>query len=216
MHPRWLTLLSITFVTAIVFVLFAYRLQPVWTPEDLEAQTNTTGSQTQPTVTYVNPKKGASEPELVLVEFGDFQCLACKEFAETLDVLLRTIPEVQIVWKNMPNESIHPLATPSAIAAHCAGEQGKFWEYHDVLFDRQAVLSESLFTEMAAGLGLDQDKFDRCYNSRDTLPLVKKDFEEALALGIPATPTLYIGDEPYIGAIDLNELLGIVRQKLAE
>ncbi len=216
MHPRWLTLLIITFVTVVVFVFFTIRLQPVWNKEAFKKQQQTTEtSLTQPDVTFVNPKKGAAEPKITLVEFSDFACEACREFAQTLDALIRTIPDVQIVWKNMPNESLHELATPAAIAAHCAGEQDKFWEYHDVLFENQIGLSETTFFTIATDLGLDTDSFERCYNNRDTLPLVRKDFEEAIALSIPATPALFIGTDRYVGAYDLNALLTIVRQKLA-
>jgi protein-disulfide isomerase len=216
MSHRWLAILTIGFLALVVFVLFAIRLQPVWTVERLrEGIAASNIDITEPTVSFVNPKKGSAEPSLVLVEFGDFQCAACKDFAEALDVILRTEPSVQVVWKNMPNESAHPLATPAAIAAHCAGEQEKFWEYHDALFDRQVVLTEALFPQIAQTLELDVDRWQRCYDARETLPLVKRDFEEALALEIAATPALFIGEDRYIGARTADELLLIIRQKLA-
>lgn len=110
----------------------------------------------------------------------------------------------------MPNESTHELATPTAIAAHCADRQGMFWQYHDALFERQPYLSETQFTQIATDIGLDVEKFQTCYDARDTLPIVKKDYEEGLALGITSTPTLYIGDQTLVGAVTTQDLIDLV------
>src|SRR5690606_38065167 len=146
-----------------------------------------------------------------LVVFSDFECPACKQLDTSLEVVLRTRPEeVRVVWKDMPNESAHPNATPAAVAAHCADRQGKFWEYHDALFERQTFLDPTLFAPLAAELGLDEGAFARCYDALDTLPVVKKDYEEGLALGITATPTVYIGATPYVGALSADDLLSAI------
>ena len=120
-----------------------------------------------------------------------------------------------MVWKDAPNESLHPLSTPAAIAAHCAGEQGKFWEYHDQLFGQQVLLNETLFPQIAKDIGLDSSRFQSCYDNRDTLPLVKKDFEEAKALSLSATPTIFLKEERLVGFITVEELIGRVREILA-
>ncbi|MBI4599247.1 thioredoxin domain-containing protein [Candidatus Uhrbacteria bacterium] len=215
MQHRWLTLFSIGFLAVIVFALFFLRLQPVRPRFAQTAQPTETAVTTEPSVHVRNPAKGAKEPRVTLVEFGDFQCMPCKDMAESIDVLLRTIPEVRMVWKNMPNESAHPLATPTAIAAHCAADQGKFWDYHDALYAQQATLSESLFPSLAKELGLDMKRFEQCYANRDPLPLIKKDFEEALALQLSATPTIFIGEERIVGLASAEELITAVRQVLA-
>jgi protein-disulfide isomerase len=216
MHPRWLAILIITGITATVFLLFWFRLQPVWTPNGTWQQSGGATTLTAPTVHFVNPKKGAEKPSVVLVEFGDFQCAACREFAATLDIIVRTVPEVQVVWKNMPNESLHDMAIPAAMAAHCAGEQQTFWGYHDALFERQAVLSKALLLDIAEDLALNINAFENCVNQEETLPLIEKDLQEALALGIPSTPALFVGEEMYIGALEVDEVLAIVRQHLNE
>jgi protein-disulfide isomerase len=145
------------------------------------------------------------------VEFGDFQCAACATLADTLDVVVNTYPDtVRVIWKDMPNESAHELATPAAIAAHCADRQGMFWKYHDVLFDRQPVLSEAQLSQIAIDIGLHVGKFQTCYEQRETLPIVKKDYEEGLALGITSTPTMYIGTQTVIGAVSPQDLISMV------
>jgi protein-disulfide isomerase len=212
---RWLTLLVITFLTAIIFLFFYLYLRPVWTPEKDKPKnlTNIT-TITAPTVTFVNPKKGAGQPKLTIVEFGDYQCESCKDLSEALDVLVRTVPEIQVVWKDMPNDSAHSLATPSAIAARCAGDQGKFWEFHDLLFDKQVILSNELFPALAQEIGLDTERFAKCFENQETLPLVEKDLAEALALQITAVPTIFIGDERITGSLTTEELLSLIRTKI--
>ncbi len=213
MSHRWLTFLSITVLGIIVFIFFGLRLRPIEIPEP--QTTTVAGSLEEPTVTFVNPSRGPEDAALTLIVFSDFQCDACATLASSLEVILKTYPEdVRLVWKNLPNESLHAFAAPAAIAAHCAADQDAFWEYHDELFAKQAYLSESLFTQIASTLSLDLDKFQSCYDERETLPIVTKDYEEGLALGLTATPTLYVGNEILIGAIDVQELLSVVQGQL--
>jgi protein-disulfide isomerase len=217
MNHRWLTLLVTAFLAAVVFLLFWLRLQPVWTP-DKSKETSSTAIITNPTaepmVTFVNPRKGAAEPKVTLVVFGDFQCQPCKELAENLAAMLKSVPEAQIVWKDLPNESAHELAVPAAVAARCAADQGKFWEYHDVLFDRQVFLTEDSFETIAAELGLDQEKFSACFENQDTMPLIRKDFEEGQTLTITATPTIFIGSERMTGLLSTEELVNWAEEKI--
>ncbi|MFH1253200.1 MAG: thioredoxin domain-containing protein [Candidatus Uhrbacteria bacterium] len=215
---RWLTLLVITFITAVVFIFFFLRLRPVWTPEKEQSEAaSTTATLETPTVTFINPAKGASQPKVTIVEFSDFQCPACKELATTLEVVLRTDPTVQLVWKDLPNESLHNLAVSTAIAARCAAAQGKFWEYHDAIFEDQITLSETKLKSLAQDLSLDIEKFQKCLTNQETLPLVKKDFEEGTALQITATPILFIGPERLAGAVTAEEILSVIKkQKTSE
>lgn len=213
MQHRWLAFICIAALGLIVFIFFWYRNQPIEVviPEpEIEV-----GSLTEPTVTFVNPAKGAETPTVTIIKFGDFQCAACATLDDSLEVLMKTYPnDVRVVWKDMPNESAHPLATPAAIAAHCADRQGMFWQYHDALFERQSYLNESQFTQIATDLGLNIGKFQTCYDERDTLPIVKKDYQEGLALGITSTPTLFIGDQTVVGAVSTQDLVALVNEQL--
>jgi protein-disulfide isomerase len=74
------------------------------------------------------------------------------------------------------------------------------------------VLDDSVFFPIALAIGLNTESFSSCYNARDTLPIVKRDFDEGLALGILATPTTYINDIPYVGALTADELIRYVEQ----
>lgn len=214
MSHRALTFLCITVLSVLVFVFFALRLKPIELPRPITE--TLTQSQEKPTITFVNPSAGAQGAKVTIVEYADFQCEACGILATSLDVILKTYPDdVRLIWKNLPNESVHEWATPAAIAAHCANKQNKFWEYHHELFTKQTYLSENQFTQIASTIGLDMEKFQSCYDERDTLPIVKKDYEEGIALGITATPALFINDELLIGAPTLQELLDLVQEKIA-
>lgn len=216
--PRpWPILLSIGALTFIVFAFFLLRLKPVVPKTDDVADDGpVAGSLAEPTVTFVNPSRGPEDARVTLVTFGDFQCDACKQMAESLDIVRRTYPEdVRVVWKDMPNEAAHPLATPAAIAAHCADRQGKFWEYHDSLFDRQSYLSEDELRNAGIEVGLDMNAFARCYDAADTLAVVRKDYEEGLALGILATPTVFVGADSYAGALSISQLSQLIQDELS-
>lgn len=212
--PRpWLTFLTIGTLGVIVFVFYFLRLQPVL-PKPI-ATDSTAGTLTRPTVTFVDPSTGPEDAKVTIVEFGDFQCQPCKNLSDSLSAVLRSFPDdVRLVWKDMPNESAHPVATLAAVAAQCANRQGKFWEYHDALFERQTYLSEDELLSAAGDVGLDVDAFSKCYDNRDTLEVVRRDFEEGQALGILATPTVYVGDNAASGALTVEQLTAAVRAAL--
>jgi protein-disulfide isomerase len=213
MSHKWLTFLTIGFLTMVVMVFFWYRVQPL--KIDREAIAEKFEVVTEPTITFVNPSKGAENPSITILEYSDFQCNACASLATSLDEVIAAYPnDVQVVWKDLPNESIHDLATPAAIAAHCADRQGKFWEYHEEVYARQSYLNESVLSQIATDLELDTEKFANCLSTNDTLPIVKKDFEEAMGLGLTSTPTLFIDDDVYVGAISTKEILDIIAKKL--
>ena len=216
MPKPWLIFLSIGTATVITFAFFVLRLQPIRTAPTA-AESAALAPITQPTVTFADPVRGAAKAKVTLVQFSDFQCDACKELSENLQAVMRSYPDtVRLVWKDMPNESAHPLATLAAVAAGCAGRQGKFWEYHDELFDRQAYLSEEEFLKIAKDLELSENSFKACLDAHDTLAVVRKGYEEGQALKILSTPTIYIGSTSYTGALSTEELSKIIQKALAE
>ncbi len=212
MKNSWLIFLSISFLTIVTFVFFFLNTQPIELPKiDPDKQETLT----QPVITFVNPSKGPTSAPVTIVLFGDFQCQACAEMSETIETIRQAYPDnIRVIWKNFPNESLHPEATPSAIAAHCADRQGKFWQYHDQLFTRQSVLSKNTYDEIAKDLALDINRFENCIQSEDTLAIVQKDFEEARALQLSATPATYVGTQLFVGAITLNDLTNLVKTQL--
>jgi protein-disulfide isomerase len=100
---------------------------------------------------------------------------------------------VKYVLRDLPLEQIHPYALKAAEAAHCAGEQGKFWEMHDRLFANQREITRQDLSKHAKGLGLNVAAFDQCVDSGKSETRVRKDLAEAQKLQANGTPTFFVG-----------------------
>ena len=112
------------------------------------------------------PRSAAPSAPVTLIEFSDFQCPFCQRVEPTLKQLRETYGDkVRIVWKDFPLTQIHPQAFKAGEAAHCAGDQGKYWEYHDRLFANQQALQPADLKKHAADLGLDAAAFSSCLDS---------------------------------------------------
>src|SRR2546425_11198883 len=114
------------------------------------------------------PVLGRADAPVPLVESPDYQCPFCQRFfATTLPALKKDYIDtgkLRFVYRDFPLE-MHPHAREAAVAAHCAGEQGKYWEMHDALFQYQAALAPAQLAERARALGLDSSRFDQCLTS---------------------------------------------------
>jgi len=165
---------------------------------------------------FGNPSLGPNEAELTIFVFGDYQCIACAQVEPNLTEAITAYPDrIRLVWKDLPNVKIHPDAMNAAVAARCAGEQGDFWRYHDLLMANQNSLNESNFRLFAMDDDLDVEKFTGCYSGRLTEPLVKRDVEEALSLGIDATPYIFVGNTRLSGAVSVERLRATIDLELA-
>ena len=172
---------------------------------------------TEPVITIADPSLGPQDAPVTLVNFGDYECHSCADLETSLNALHAEYPnELRIVWKDMPNPSTHDEAVNAAVAARCAGEQKKFWDYHELLMANQTQLGPELYTEAAATVELRDGAFARCLENQDTLPLVERTFEEGSALGITATPTLYINGVRYTGSMTTSELRRLIDNELAQ
>ena len=106
---------------------------------------------------------------------------------------------MRLVYKDFPLPA-HSLAVPAHEAARCAGEQGRYWAYHDVLFERQPRFEREDLVEYAINLNLDRERFERCVDSRRFRTAVEADFAEGRELGVRSTPTFLINGKPIMGA----------------
>jgi protein-disulfide isomerase len=140
--------------------------------------------------------QGKADARVVVLEFSDFQCPYCGKFEQT------TLPELRrqyidpgtvlFAFRNLPLESLHPLARGAAEAAVCAGEQGNFWPMHDLQFSRQRELGKDSIATYAKELGLSSGTFQACLTGR-ARALIDADVKLARSLGISSTPTFLIG-----------------------
>jgi len=162
-----------------------------------------------------SPSEGDDSASLALFEYGDFACSACREMQPAVERIFAAYGDrVFHVWKDFP---IHPgLSQPAAAAARCAGVQGKFWPYHDLLFSKKVELAELDFKEAAQSLGLDAKKFDECLADGDAAELVERDLLEAQALGIDTAPTFVIGGAAFSGVASFEDFEALVLAELAK
>ena len=154
-----------------------------------------------------SPRTNMSAQKIVLLEFADFQCPYCTQAHKILKQFMVTHKdEVTLVYKNLPLISIHPEAMASAKAAWAAQQQGKFWQYHDALFNQQDKLGEQLYLDIAKTLNLDLNQFDRDRHSQKADIAIEKDIEIADQIGIQGTPFLVINGQFFSGAVPLSTL----------
>lgn len=114
---------------------------------------------------------------------------------------------VRLAFRNLPLEAIHVSALGAAIAAACAGRQGKFWEFHNVLYREQAQLDDTSLRKSAQDLGIDMSHYDGCVHDPDVRDLIRRDRSVAMALRVAATPTLMIGNADRDGRVRIQRVL---------
>lgn len=154
-----------------------------------------------------SPTKGSKNANVVLVEFSDFQCPFCARAKSGLSEFMANYQDrVTLVFKHLPLTSIHPQAMPAAKAAWAAGQQGKFWEFHDRLFDRQQELGDALYLEIAQQLSLDVSRFNRDRASAAATQAIQADVQLAETLGVDGTPFFMMNGQVYTGAVKASEL----------
>lgn len=138
------------------------------------------------------PSKGSASAPVVLVEFSDFECPACRNNEALVSKLMADYGDrVKLVYKHLPLP-MHKSAFGAAQAAFCAGEQGDFWGMHGLLFEQADGLSADAFKGYASRLGLDAASFDKCVASESSRAAVTRDLEEAQAVGIRSTPSFVL------------------------
>jgi protein-disulfide isomerase len=143
------------------------------------------------------PSLGRSDAPVTIVEFSDYQCPFCQRFfATTLSALKKEYVEtgkVRYVFRDYPIDQLHPHARKAAEAAHCAGEQGKYWEMHDILFQNAKALAVPQLGVHARAIGLDSTAFDACLADGRHAARVERGIADAAAAGVQGTPGFVIG-----------------------
>ncbi|MGK7346575.1 MAG: thioredoxin domain-containing protein [Candidatus Nitrospinota bacterium M3_3B_026] len=168
-----------------------------------------------------SPATGPEAAAVTIVEFSDFQCPYCARADKTLRRLKgEKEGDIRMVFKHLPLDSVHPQARPAAMAAMAAGEQGRFWEYRDILFERQnqwaSGEAEKKFVEYAGELGLDAEKFRADLSKDEYRERIEKDMELAKKLGARATPTFFVNGVRVEGAMDLDYFNKLIDLLLSE
>ena len=160
---------------------------------------------------------------IAVVEFSDFACGACAEFAqESFDELrTRLIESGRVVWRQVPFVLGFRRGREATYAGECAADQGAFWPMHDALFAdperwKDARDEDVVFREMAGELGLDVPRFSQCYDDRTPRARIEAANRAARDLGVRATPSFYIAGRPALGALSVEHFMMLVEAAEAE
>lgn len=198
----------------IVVLLFAYYFFAVSSSKN--------GSQiVDITVTKTDHIRGAVDGKLTLVEFGDFQCPACSLYEPLVrQVMADNKTSLKVVFKNFPLTQIHQNGLLGAKAAEAAGLQGKFWEMHDMLYDKQpewstGINARDIVMGYASVLKLDTKKFSDDLNSKELEDKILAEVKEGISLGVQGTPTFFLNGKKLDNPSSLEAFDKIVREAAA-
>jgi protein-disulfide isomerase len=162
-----------------------------------------------------DPVRGPDNAPVTIIEFSEYQCPFCGRVTPTLHQLQQKYGDkIRIVFKDFPLPN-HLQAPKAAEAAHCAGDQGKYWELHDRLFANQQQIQVADLKKHAAAVGLDQAKFDQCLDSGTYTTIVQEDVDLGGQMGVQSTPTLYINGRVVTGAQPIGVFEAIIDEELA-
>ena len=160
--------------------------------------------------------RGEPDAAVTIVEFSDFECPFCVRVQPTLErVLQQYAGRVRLVYRHFPLTSIHPSAYKAAEASLCAGEQQRFWDYHDLLFAEQHEMSVPDLKDKARRLGLAGAEFDDCLESGRHDAAVRKDLLAGSALGVSGTPAFFVNGRSLSGAVPFEHFAELIDDELA-
>ena len=163
-----------------------------------------------------SPVSGPPDAAVTVVEFSDYLCPACRNAHETTKTIRKTYAgKVRWIFKDYPLD-IHKGARKLAEAAHCAGEQGRFWEYQDHLFSASGEIGPAKLKEFATQLGLDGDRFMRCFESREYAAQVDNDIKQAGESGVSSTPSFIINGRLKPGSLSPEDFKQIIDEELTK
>jgi protein-disulfide isomerase len=163
------------------------------------------------------PTKGNPAATVAVIEFADFQCPYCAAFFR---ITLPAIEDAYIdsgkvlfAFRHLPLVEIHPRALPAARAASCAGDQGRFWEYHNRLFTDPTALDDETLMAYAAALGLDRGRFGKCLGGSDSASRIQQEASAAAVILVAAgTPTFLVGRLNSDGSVAVSDRIDGMRE----
>jgi protein-disulfide isomerase len=137
---------------------------------------------------------GNPQSSIVVTEFADLECPACKAAYTTITqpLLQKYGTQISYIYKHFPLRSIHPYAMDLAEAAECAADKGKFWEFADMAFTHQDKLGPGVINQWASSLGINDDTYSRCTRSHIKRKEILANYDEGIKLGVQGTPTFFV------------------------
>jgi protein-disulfide isomerase len=181
-----------------------------------EAQVEILLSPPRVAVAATGPSLGSEKAPVTIVEFSDFECPYCVKAEETVKQVMKEYEgKVRLVYRDFPLP-FHPHAQKAAEAAHCAGDQGKYWDMHAALFSNQNALDTGDLKGHAKKMGLDAGKFDKCLDSGDKAKLVEENKKAGSDVGVSGTPAFFVNGIMITGAQPFSEFKTVIDKELAK
>jgi protein-disulfide isomerase len=216
----WLELIALVLIIAVALALLYRLIRPAESAVAVAAA----GRPPAPGVRAVPPEPplpseplslehaallGDPKAPVAIVAFSDFQCPYCRVFAQDIWPAVQKqfveTGQVQVAFRHLPLDSLHPLARRIAAGAECARQQGRFWEFHDALFARQRELAQANLGEMAAAVGVTASAFTACLDGEAAAGVVLADSSAADGLGVSGTPTFFVGRVTADGRVQVTQ-----------
>ena len=161
-------------------------------------------------------QRGLDDALVTIVEFSDFECSFCRKSRRTLGILRKEFgDDIRLVYRHKPLTAIGntKLVAEAAVAA---GEQGKFWEFHDLAYAHSGPITRADIEQFGSAAGLDMARFRQALDDRRYLREVILDAAEAASIGVRGTPTFFVNGTPVIGAVPVEQLRDLVEKKRTE
>ncbi len=166
-------------------------------------------------VTTDDHTEGKADAKCTLVEYGDFQCPACGQAAPIVKRLQDHFGvDLRFVFRNFPLREIHPNAEHAAEAAEFAGDNGGFWQMHDLLYQNQTALEDEHLLAFASRLRLSADELREALHDETYQPWVSADFRGGVHSGVNGTPTFFLNGRRHDNAFDFETLADAIRQQI--
>jgi protein-disulfide isomerase len=160
--------------------------------------------------------RGSANASVMIVEFSDFQCPFCRKVQATLkSVLAKYEGRVSLAYRDFPLRGMHGQAELGAESSRCAGEQGKFWKYHDMLFENPDKLNRNGLLEMARNANLDEKQFESCLSGGKYRAQVERDLQDGIRAGVMGTPGIFINGILLSGAQPEATFERVIESELA-
>lgn len=154
---------------------------------------------------------GAKDAAVTLAVFSDLSCPYCREYHAALEEFMKNRSDkVRIVWRHLPLSLNSVASVSSAIAAECAGEQDKFFEYLSALYPYQDEYGPDFYLSVGADLGLDKDQFSACAESGRFDDKIQANYSEAISLGVEGTPASFLNGRYLAGALTRSQLEALI------
>jgi protein-disulfide isomerase len=198
-------------------VLFASGVAVGYTARDLPTIIGGTGGALSDTSAKDDPSWGPANAKVTIVEFADFECTFCRGWYKSVyERLYQTYGDrVRFVYRDFPL-SFHANAKPAAIAANCAGAQGRYWDYFKLLFDDPRGLGSSLYSTYAQELGLNLNTFNSCINSNKYDNEINLDIKDGERLGLSGVPAFFVNDQLISGNQPYETFRAAIEKELSK